>query len=72
MLGVNVRIVVEYARKNGIDLSARYKERYSSRNPDADMARTNFYRMRVMEELQNRQVVRQPSSFQTQSLYSVA
>lgn len=57
MLGVNVRIVVEYARKNGIDLSARYKERYSSRNPDADMARTNFYRMRVMEELQNRQVV---------------
>ncbi len=31
ILGVNVRIVVEYARKNGIDLSARYKERYSKR-----------------------------------------
>ncbi len=56
-LGVDTRTIVEYARKNGIDLGKKYKERCPSWKVDACRERTDYYRMRVMEELQERHVL---------------
>lgn len=56
-LGVDSGTVVEYAKKNGINLGVRYKPRCSSKNEGACKERSDFYRMRVREELQKRGLV---------------
>ncbi|MCM1543280.1 MAG: TnsD family transposase [Blautia sp.] len=56
-LGTDARTVVEYARKNGIDLGGSRKRRRHYKDDNARRERTEFYRMRIMEELQERQVL---------------
>lgn len=56
-LGVNIRVIVEYARKNGIVLGERHKEGRCHRDGNARKKKTDFYRMRILEELQKRHML---------------
>lgn len=56
-LGTDARTVVEYARRNGIDLGGSRKRRRRYKDGNARRERTEFYRMRILEELQERQLL---------------
>lgn len=56
-LGTDARTVVEYARRNSIDLGGSRKRRRRYKDGNARRERTEFYRVRILEELQERQLL---------------